>query len=85
MMVNPGNNYDIHIECEECEGFGKLENNIGGIDNNGPWQENVEEHCYKCDGEGLVYIGRENFEDVSELKSEYPHSFAKNMETGEWV
>ena len=77
--------YDIYIECEECEGFGKLENTIGGVDNNGPWQENVEEHCYKCDGEGLVYIGRENFEDVSELKSEYPHSFAKNMETGEWV
>ena len=77
--------YDIYIECEECEGFGKLENTIGGVDNNGPWLENVEEHCYKCDGEGLVYIGRENFEDDSELKSEYPHSFAKNMETGEWV
>ena len=84
-MRNLGNSYDIHIECEECGGSGKLENTIGGIDNNGPWQENVEEHCYKCDGEGLVYIGRENFEDVSELKSEYPHSFAKNMETGEWV
>ena len=34
MMGNPGNNYDIHIECEECGGFGKLENTIGGIDNN---------------------------------------------------
>ena len=84
-MGNPGNSYDIHIECEECGGSGKLENTIGGIDNNGPWQEYVEEHCYKCEGECFIYIGRKNFEEVLELKSEYPHIRAKNMETGEWI
>ena len=75
--------YDIHIECAACD-CGMTETQVGGVDANGPWAEYRESKCHECDGSGIVYVGREVYDSLADLKADYPESFAKNLATGEW-
>ena len=76
--------YDIHVECAACEGFGENETQVGGVNANGPWTEYREAKCYECDGSGIVYAGRETYDSLADLKADYPRSFVQNLATKEW-
>ena len=65
--------FDIHIECPNCDGFGSLEEAVY-----------TDHYCVQCDGAGLIYAGRETHESLADVKADYPESFIKNIETGEW-
>ena len=76
--------FDIHIECAECEGLGEIENLRHGVDANGPWVDITDQKCRECEGGGLVYVGREVYDSVADLKADYPESMAQNLDTKEW-
>ena len=76
--------FDIHIECAECEGFGEIENLRHGVDANGPWVDITDQKCRECEGGGLGYVGREVYDSVADLKADYPESMAQNLDTKEW-
>jgi hypothetical protein len=77
--------FDIHIECAECDGFGVLDQTAHGVNANGPWVDITEHDCPECDGSGLRHVGIETHDSLADLKADYPESFVKNMETQEWL
>jgi len=77
--------YDIHVECSACDGYGEIETQRGGVNANGPWIDITGDKCDKCEGGGLVYAGRERYDSVAELRADYPESLVKNLDTGEWI
>jgi ubiquitin len=77
--------FDIHVECIKCGGYGEMDTQHGSVNANGPWVEIIGDQCDQCEGGGLVYAGREHYDSVADLRADYPESFAKNLNTGEWV
>ena len=76
--------FDIHIQCVECEGSGEIENLRHGVDANGPWVDITGQKCHECEN-GLRYVGIEHYDSAKDLKADYPESMAKNLQTGEWL
>jgi len=76
--------FDIHIQCADCDGFGTHDHAAYGVNANGPWVDITEQNCYVCEGQGLLYVGRETYDNLSDLKSDYPESIVQNIETREW-
>ena len=74
--------FDIHVACKECDGYGLIEKTKHG--DASPWAEIFEQDCGECDGSGLQCLGIEIYDSVADVKEDYPESFIKNMETGEW-
>jgi len=62
--------YKFTIDCEECEGEGK----IYGVEN-GDWEREYE--CEDCNCEGVTYY-RADYETIEDLKEEFPD--AQNIE-----
>ena len=75
--------FDIHIECAKCEGYGVLEQTAHGVNANGPWVDFTEHDCDECDGSGLRHVGIETHDSLADVKDDYPESFVRNIETGE--
>ena len=76
--------FDIHIECPNCDGFGSLEEVHASVDLNGTVPVYTDYYCAQCEGAGLIYAGRETHESLADVKADYPESFVKNIETGKW-
>ena len=74
--------FEIHIECQECDGYGILEHTDHGVNANGPWVDYIEKKCPECSGSGLKCIGTETHESYADVKADYPFSYVRNMETG---
>ena len=62
--------YKFTIDCEECEGTGK----IYGVEN-GDWEREYE--CEDCNCEGVTYY-RADYETIKDLKKDFPD--AKNIQ-----
>jgi hypothetical protein len=77
--------YDIHVEEATCDGYGEIETQRDGVNATGPWVDITDDKCHECEGGGLVYAGREHYDSVADLKTDYPESLAKNLDTGKWV
>jgi hypothetical protein len=80
--------YDIHVECAVCEGRGEIETQRGGVNANGPWVDITDDKCRECEGGGFIYVGREHYDSVADLRADYPESLAKhvyNLDAGEWI
>tara|TARA_R100001086_G_scaffold204643_1_gene120511 strand:+ start:480 stop:740 length:261 start_codon:yes stop_codon:yes gene_type:complete len=75
--------FDIHIECAKCGGYGVLEQTAHGVNANGPWVDFTEHDCDECDGSGLRHVGIETHDSLADVKDDYPESFVRNIETGE--
>ena len=73
--------FEIHYQCETCDGYGDIEDVRDGVNAAGPWVEHIKRPCEDCDG-GLI-MTVDTYDSVADVKADYPLSFVKHE--GKWV
>jgi DnaJ-class molecular chaperone len=71
--------FEIHIQCDECAGYGTVDHMSHGITANGPWIDIQERCCYVCNGTGRRNIGRESYDSLGALQDDYPDCQAREI------
>ena len=63
--------YEIKYQCQECEGFGKIEHQRS---------ETLfsVSTCPECDGEAFITV-QETYDSIQDLRADYPDAKVKEM------
>jgi|TARA_R110001583_G_scaffold98291_4_gene243284 excinuclease UvrABC ATPase subunit len=61
--------FDIHVACKECDGYGLIETRVS-VD------RYTQRDCADCDGLGLI-MHTETYDSVEDAKADYPESFIR--------
>ena len=63
--------YEIKDQCQECEGFGKIEHQRSEtLFSVSP--------CPECDGEAFTTV-HETYDSIQDLRADYPDAMVKEM------
>lgn len=61
----------IFLDCEDCQGHGKVEVTVSGMGSGGPWVEHNDRDCEECNSTGKIHYD-EFYDSISDAMDDYP-------------